>query len=212
MDPAERIIFIGGDNLLSAALRNYIEQNTDIDCHLFGCDSLNELLQNDLAVINTCSIDDDSVLRMLSAVQSGHLCNSVAVTNVSEKEDVYKYIKWPVVKGIFNKDDSLDTLLNGLEALIRGGHWFSRKHTDILATLRIPPCSPHNSEIRLTEREMDILMLISSGLANQEIASHLSISPHTVKTHLYKAYKKLGIKNRFQATRWVQHNNACITN
>jgi LuxR family maltose regulon positive regulatory protein len=51
----------------------------------------------------------------------------------------------------------------------------------------------------LSEREIDVLKLIAEGLTNQEIASRLYLSLHTVKVHAHNIYAKLGVKNRTQA-------------
>ena len=51
----------------------------------------------------------------------------------------------------------------------------------------------------LSEREIEVLQLISEGLTNQEIAGKLHISLHTVKGHARNIYGKLGVKNRTQA-------------
>jgi len=51
----------------------------------------------------------------------------------------------------------------------------------------------------VTEREQEVLRLLSDGLSNREIGLRLCISPGTVKTHLANIYGKLGVNNRVQA-------------
>jgi LuxR family maltose regulon positive regulatory protein len=51
----------------------------------------------------------------------------------------------------------------------------------------------------LSEREIEILHLITEGLTNPEIATRLFISLHTVKTHTRNIYGKLGAHNRTEA-------------
>jgi DNA-binding NarL/FixJ family response regulator len=53
----------------------------------------------------------------------------------------------------------------------------------------------------LTGREVEVLQLISRGLANKQIALELTISEHTVKFHLSSLYAKLGVSSRTEAVR-----------
>jgi len=50
----------------------------------------------------------------------------------------------------------------------------------------------------LSQRERDVLRLMSMGLSNDDIAAKLYISPHTVKNHVSNIYRKLGIDDRTQ--------------
>ncbi len=56
----------------------------------------------------------------------------------------------------------------------------------------------------LSEREQEVLSLIATGSTNKEIAAHLHLSPHTVKEHTSAIYRKLGVRNRAEATRQAQ--------
>lgn len=53
----------------------------------------------------------------------------------------------------------------------------------------------------LSEREIEVLGLLSQGLANKQIAVALGISEHTVKFHVSSIYTKLGATNRTEAVR-----------
>lgn len=53
----------------------------------------------------------------------------------------------------------------------------------------------------LTDRESEVLGLLSKGLANKQIAAALGISEHTVKFHVSSIYQKLNVTNRTEAVR-----------
>jgi DNA-binding NarL/FixJ family response regulator len=57
----------------------------------------------------------------------------------------------------------------------------------------------HRNEYSLTQREHDILALLSEGRSNREIAQALFLSEKTVKAHLAAIFRKLGVTNRTQA-------------
>ena len=52
---------------------------------------------------------------------------------------------------------------------------------------------------RLNQKELMVLVLLSSGMTNEQIANELFLSPNTVKMYLKKIFEKLGVNNRVQA-------------
>ncbi len=58
----------------------------------------------------------------------------------------------------------------------------------------------------LTRREWEILMLVSEGLSNAELARSLWVTEQTIKFHLSNVYRKLNVSNRTQASRWARIN------
>lgn len=63
-----------------------------------------------------------------------------------------------------------------------------------VGTPALPPSLAE--ELRLTEREREIAVLILEGRANKELAGDLGISANTVRNHIYNLYRKLGIQKR----------------
>lgn len=53
--------------------------------------------------------------------------------------------------------------------------------------------------LRISDRELEVLILVAQGLSNKEIAGKLFVSINTVKTHLSKLYEKLEVSRRTQA-------------
>ena len=57
---------------------------------------------------------------------------------------------------------------------------------------------PTSGWASLTPTELDVVRLVSEGLANNDIATRLFVSPRTVQTHLTHVYTKLGLSSRVQ--------------
>jgi len=58
----------------------------------------------------------------------------------------------------------------------------------------------------LTRRELEILRLVAEGRSNSQLARMLWVTEQTVKFHLSNVYRKLGVSNRTEASRWAQLN------
>jgi DNA-binding CsgD family transcriptional regulator len=56
---------------------------------------------------------------------------------------------------------------------------------------------------RLTRRELEILRLVAEGRPNREVAQILWVTDQTIKFHLANTYKKLGVRNRIEASHWA---------
>jgi DNA-binding NarL/FixJ family response regulator len=56
----------------------------------------------------------------------------------------------------------------------------------------------------LTRRELEILQLLAEGHSNAQLARLLWVTEQTVKFHLSNIYRKLGVSNRTEASRWAQ--------
>jgi DNA-binding NarL/FixJ family response regulator len=61
-------------------------------------------------------------------------------------------------------------------------------------------------KVLLTPRELEILMLVSRGFGNKQIARMLAISDKTVKTHCGRMFQSIGVTNRTQAAIWAIKN------
>ncbi len=63
----------------------------------------------------------------------------------------------------------------------------------------VKPVEAASAEHKLSRREREVWAWLAQGKTNPEIATILGISPHTVKNHLEKVFRKLGVENRLAA-------------
>lgn len=62
-------------------------------------------------------------------------------------------------------------------------------------------------EYGLTQREAEMIALITQGATNADIAKRTYLSPNTVKTYIRSAYRKIGVSRRSQAVSWGMRHN-----
>ena len=71
---------------------------------------------------------------------------------------------------------------------------------------------PLNLTDKLTQRQLEILLLLCEGKVNKQIAYDLGVSTATVKVHIRNAITRLGAKNRMNAVAIVAANSAIFRN
>lgn len=114
------------------------------------------------------------------------------------------------VRGYVRTSDPPAIIARAVHAVMNGEIWAERR---ILAkAISRPMLLPEtlHSHIPglppLTNREMEMLTMVLQGATNREIAVSSSISERTVKTHLYRIYKKLKVKSRTKAIALLSHS------
>jgi two-component system, NarL family, response regulator LiaR len=118
----------------------------------------------------------------------------VALTSVLDDEQVVAAVRAGAIGYVLKDAHGLE-LKEAIRAAADGRvHLAPEAAARLLREVR----SPERPE-RLTERETDVLRLISVGLSNKEVARRLSIGEGTVKTHVSSVLNKLGLQSRTQA-------------
>ena len=59
-------------------------------------------------------------------------------------------------------------------------------------------------DIKLSKRQKQLILMLDRGLSNRDIAAELSISEHTVKVHLWRLFRRLGVKSRTQTRHFAR--------
>lgn len=78
-----------------------------------------------------------------------------------------------------------------------------------LRTLLLPDSTMDDNDLstsKLSKRQGQLLTALEQGLSNRDIAERLGISEHTVKVHLWRLFRRLGVKSRTQAIHTARTN------
>jgi DNA-binding NarL/FixJ family response regulator len=102
------------------------------------------------------------------------------------------------VAGYALKDERLSTLVEAVRAVAQGETWLSPR-VAAKVTRRALGEEPVALPTPLTQREREVLQLMSQGKENTEIAAELLLAERTVKFHIGNIYAKLGVTSRTAA-------------
>ncbi len=72
------------------------------------------------------------------------------------------------------------------------------------------PVAASNS--KLSKRQTQLIAMLDQGMSNRDIATELEISEHTVKVHLWRLFRRLGVKSRTQALHHARTNGLLSSN
>ncbi|MCQ4082314.1 response regulator transcription factor [Streptomyces sp. RB6PN25] len=116
----------------------------------------------------------------------------VIVTTYESDSDILRAVEAGAA-GYLLKGSSRAELINAVRAAARGETVLTPSLAPKLFRARAVDLPP------LSEREVEVLRLVSQGLTNAAIGEKLFIGEATVKTHLLRAYRKLGVSDRTAA-------------
>ncbi|RMG30328.1 MAG: two-component system response regulator UvrY [Gammaproteobacteria bacterium] len=101
--------------------------------------------------------------------------------------------------GYLTKSCAVDEIVNAIRTVMKGEIYLDPEVARALALSRLPgqEASPFD---KLSQREMEVLLMVTRGQSIQEISDALCLSPKTVSTYRYRLYEKLGVSNDVELT------------
>ena len=193
-----------------AVVRAGLEQ---VLTHADGMETVGSVADGTEAVAAVSALEPDVVLMDLSMpgldgveatrriVAARPETNIVVLTSFSDCERILEALDAGAV-GYLLKDAEPDELLRGIRAAATGGSPLSPRAARAVLTAR----AERRPADELSPREREVLTLLASGLPNKHIAHRLGISEKTVKAHLTRVFRGLGVFDRTQAALWARRN------
>lgn len=109
--------------------------------------------------------------------------------------------------GYILKDSDFDILIEAIKTVNNNGSYIQSSMALQLAKKLNEPCETQKYINDLTKREVEVLILVTEGLLNKEIAHRLYISEKTVKNHISNIFKKINVNDRTQAAVFAIKNS-----
>lgn len=108
--------------------------------------------------------------------------------------------------GFLLKDQAPEQLAAAVRTVASGNATVSPRATARLLAELVEPTTTSRRPNTLTERELDVVGLMATGLSNDDIAAAAFISRTTVKSHVSSILTKLGLSSRLQIVVWAYEN------
>ncbi len=163
----------------------------------------------DLVLLDLCLGPDAHGLDLLKTIRDLRPDLPVVILTVSDAEDDLLQALREGAAGYLLKNQPPKEILAGIHTALHG-------HLEISGQLRSALSDalthartsrpPDSTSASLSRREMQIAHAVAKGESNKKIAQRLGISDQTVKVHMKRILKRMGMKNRVELAVWVHQN------
>ena len=209
-----RILLIEDNRLLREGIAAILNAQSDLEvvARAEDGDAVNQLKSMkrtpDVVLLDLGLEKENSLNLMRVLRETVPAARIIALDIFPEQLDIVEFVK-AGGSGFILKNASSNDYVETIRAVVKGSKVLPRALTNSLFTqivesaLKTGNGIPDNS-IQLTNREREIVSLISEGLGNKEIAERLHIATFTVKSHIHNILDKLALNTRLQIAAFVR--------
>jgi len=204
MGQGEQIVIVGPQHAKNERMCAFLERQTAIPCRVVAqrqqCSAPRQ--GERVLVLHDCEdLPEATIARLLNSGDAAPAPREIgALYNLDQQATVEYQALQAGIRGFFYRHEPAELVARGVPELFGGTLWIPRRKMEEIVLA--PTRQATTAAAPLTEREREILSLVSTGANNDRISQQLAISPHTVKTHIYNIFKKLDVTNRMEAALW----------
>jgi len=203
-----RVVIVAENRLLREALARVLQKGNDIrvvSAVDFASEPVRQIAQTKphVLVLDPTGFESSHPQVIVQAIREAPSLKVVLIGMEADHVTFLRSVRAGIV-GYLLKDASANEVAAAVNSTARGKavcppelclalfNWVARQEL---------PMSNLNGKLRLglSRREVQILQIIGCGLSNKEIAVQFNLSEQTVKNHVHRLLRKLGVKNRLAA-------------
>lgn len=170
------------------------------------CISLLKETEADLLLLDI-NMPNKNGLETLKEIKNINLNIKVILLTVHNEIDYLLRAIEIGANGYILKDSSSAQLIDAIKIVMEGESYIQPDMIPMLNSRMIVRNNDKEKIKSLTKRELEVLVLVSEGMFNKEIADKLSISERTVKNHISNIFKKIDVADRTQAAVFAIRNS-----
>jgi len=213
-----RILLIEDNRLLREGIAAMLNDQCDFEVIARAEDGnavseLKSLKKTPDVILLDLGLEKENSLKLMTVLREEvPAARIIALDIFPEQLDIVEFVK-AGGSGFILKSASSNDYIDTIRAVVAGSKVLPPVLTNSLfnqiieSALKTGDGIPTNS-IQLTHREREIVILISEGLSNKEIAERLHIATYTVKSHVHNILEKLTLSTRLQIAAFVRREGA----
>jgi DNA-binding NarL/FixJ family response regulator len=200
---AARVLIADDQTLFRAGLARLLEEDDRIEIvgqATDGADALKQALKvkPDVVLMDLKMPNVDGIEATRQILAQLPLTKVLILTTFEADNHVIQALK-AGARGYVLKDSAAAAIVSSIVAVVSGESVMAGAVANRVLEMLTGASTPKEFYDGLTAREVEILKLMATGMANKQIAFRLKISEKTVRNHVSNMYEKLGIYDRSQA-------------
>jgi DNA-binding NarL/FixJ family response regulator len=193
--PFIRIALVESDPLRVVGFRTLFDSASGFELVSASLRDIGGLQSIDLVLLSNCSVQN--LFDLMASLKATRPDLRIIVTGSGDEETILKAIV-AGAKGYVDEAASLAEFVEAIRVVSQGSVWAPR-HVFSMFIERVSsapaPTFPFG-RATFTDREKEVLELLVAGRSNKEIGAALGIEERTVKAHVAKLMRKVGVQNR----------------
>ena len=147
-------------------------------------------------VILDINMPEKDGIEVTTEIKSSYPEIKILIVTMYNRQEFVKSLMEIGVDGYILKNAGRDELVRAIHSLNKGEPFYSKEITKtVIMSYQKQRVFDNTMDIQISDREKDIIRLISDGLSTQEIGEKLFLSTHTINTHRKNILSKLNVKN-----------------
>ena len=206
-----KIIITDDHKMICEGIKQLLELNKDISVVGMASDG-NECLsmlkekEADVLLLDI-NMPNKNGLDTLKEIKESKLETKVIILTVHNEADYLMRAVEIGANGYVLKDSGSAELVHAIQTVMEGDSYIQPDMIPMLNSKMMIRNKDKEKINELTKREMEVLVLVSEGMFNKEIADKLHISERTVKNHISSIFRKIDVADRTQAAVFAIRNS-----
>jgi len=192
------IAVVDSDPLRFIGLRSLFDDEPDLELSAATLEELPRLQNVDLVLLGNRSSGGNSVFDVMASLKAVRPDVRIIVTGTGADDEAILRALAAGAKGYVDEAASPSEFVQAIRVVNQGSVWAPRRVMSIFID-RVTS-SPGKifpaGRVSFTDREKEVLELLVAGRSNREIGQALTIEERTVKAHVAKLMRKVGVQNR----------------